>query len=224
MILSSTVTENDVEEMLIFYKAHFQQIDLVKCESCGAYLCFELALPYGDSMGLNPNELGKYVVPIGDALSSSRIRLDETPDGERMQGYQCSNLISNPNYVVAEEKWKKEYNDTLKDHDKATKQYEKDYAKLVKKIGPGEPMPEKNPPQFVEPTPHDVPEFIECGNDTRLGFVERGLVPTGTSLVHLSPFEKSKIVDKIRSNKIKPDFKKLGNKKHFETFSVERLS
>ncbi len=85
-ILSSQTLPGDAEQMLQFYKTHFAIVDVVSCDNCGL-LAFECS--GGDGMGLAPNELGKFVIPIGDKLLSHRVRLDETPTGERMVGYQC---------------------------------------------------------------------------------------------------------------------------------------
>lgn len=151
MILSSQTDPNDVEQMLAFYKQHFAVVELVSCSKCKSFLAFECS--GGESMGMAQNELGKYIIPIGDKLQSHRVRLDEAPTGERMVGYQC-----------------------------------------------------------------------ECGNDTRISDVERGLVPVGRMQTALSPFEKHQIADKIRADrKHKPKFKKVGNIKHFDSFQVERV-
>lgn len=64
----------------------------------------------------------------------------------------------------------------------------------------------------------------ECGNDTRVAVVERGLVPVGGMQIALSPFEKHQIRERIKADKkYKPSFKKIGNIKHFESFQVERV-
>ena len=88
MILSSQTDANDVEQMLQFYKQHFAVVKVVSCSKCGEFLAFECA--GGESMGIAPNELGEYVISIGDKLLSHRVRLDEAPTGERMMGYQCA--------------------------------------------------------------------------------------------------------------------------------------
>lgn len=151
MILGSQTNPNDVDQMLAFYKQHFAVVDVVSCSKCKSFLAFECS--GGDGMGLAPNELGKYLIPIGDKLQSHRVRLDEAPTGERMVGYQC-----------------------------------------------------------------------ECGNDTRVADVERGLVPVGAMQTALSPFEKHQISEKIRADKNhKPKFKQVGQVKTFETFKVERV-
>lgn len=151
MILSSQTNETDVEQMLQFYKQNFAVVELVSCSACKSFLAFECF--GGESMGMAQNELGKYIIPIGDKLMSHRVRLDEAPTGERMVGYQC-----------------------------------------------------------------------ECGNDTRIAEVERGLVPVGGMQTALSPFEKHQISSKIREKRgYKPDFKKVGKIKHFESFQVERI-
>lgn len=151
MILSSQTNESDVEQMLAFYKQNFAVVEIVSCSACKNFLAFECS--GGESMGMAQNELGKYIIPIGDKLMSHRVRLDEAPTGERMVGYQC-----------------------------------------------------------------------ECGNDTRIAEVERGLVPVGGMQTALSPFEKHQISTKIREKRgYKPDFKKVGKIKHFESFQVERV-
>lgn len=151
MILSSQTSESDVEQMLHFYKQHFAVVEVVSCSACKSFLAFECM--GGESMGMAQNELGKYIIPIGDKLLSHRVRLDEAPTGERMVGYQC-----------------------------------------------------------------------ECGNDTRIADVERGIVPVGQMQTALSPFEKHQIAEKIRAKRgHKANFKKVGNIKHFESFQVERV-
>lgn len=88
MIIGSQVNPQDVEEMLLFYKQQFAVVEVVTCTKCKSFLAFECA--GGDGMGLAPNELGKYVIPIGDKLLAHRVRLDENQEGERMVGYQCA--------------------------------------------------------------------------------------------------------------------------------------
>lgn len=199
-------TEADVEAMLAFYKAHFDTVDLVKCEKCAAFLAFELTGP--DGMGMSPNEIGKYVVPIGGNLQAHRVRLDEAPTGERMVGYQCGARVENPKYAKAKAKY-----------DKEIEAYDAEYNKLGKKAEKdGVDAPSYDPP-VLEQAP-----FMICGNDTRLGDAERGKVPVGATQITLSPFEKHRIAEEIRQDKKhKPSFKKQGHKKHFETFSVERI-
>lgn len=222
MIVSSEVSTNDVEDMLLFYKQHFGVVDVVKCEECGAYLCFELEQPVADWMGLQVNELGRAIVPIGNALQSSRVRLDKTPTGERMVGYQCGNMVPNPAFDRAEKRYAAQYSRAQKDHDKILDQYDKQHKAALKKLGPGDEAPTYNPPAFVAPKQHGVPPVLECGNDSRLAEVERGRVPTGKSVVHLSPFEKAKIMKEL-NNGYEADYTEVGNKKFYEKFSVERV-
>ena len=207
MILSSETTTSDAQQMLEFYKQNFAVVELVSCSKCGSMLAFECS--GGDGMGLPANELGKYIIPIGNNLMSHRVRLDEAPTGERMVGYQCGALVPNPAYPAA-----------MAEHKDALDAYTKDYVKLkaaAKKKGDPDPI-------FQPPTPPKVPEQIECGNDTRIADVERGHVPVGPMQVALSPFEKHQIREKISADKKhKPDFRKVGNIKHFESFQVERL-
>lgn len=87
MILSSQTNEADVEQMLHFYKQNFAVVEVVSCSKCKSFLAFECT--GGESMGMAQNELGKYIIPIGEKLLSHRVRLDEAPTGERMIGYQC---------------------------------------------------------------------------------------------------------------------------------------
>lgn len=88
MIVGSHIEPNDVEEMMLFYKRQFLTVDVVTCTKCKSFLAFECS--GGDGMGMQPNELGKFVIPIGDQLLAHRVRLDESPEGERMTGYQCA--------------------------------------------------------------------------------------------------------------------------------------
>ena len=99
MILRSEVSAHDIEDMIEFYRQHFQEVSLVTCLSCEAPLALELR--GGDPMGMQVNDLGIVVVSVGENLLSSRIRLDETPEGERMMGYQCGAPIPNPLYPDA---------------------------------------------------------------------------------------------------------------------------
>ena len=207
MILSSETHPNDAQQMLEFYKQHFAVVEVVTCGKCGSFLALECS--GGDGMGLQPNELGKYVISLGDNLLSHRVRLDEAPTGERMVGYQCGAPVPNPAYAAAKAEWEKDF-------EKYKKQFEKD-VQAAKKEGRTDPI-EYNPPILSEP------ETIECGNDTRIGDAERGLVPVGAMQVSLSPFEKHQIRQKIQQDKkYKADFRKVGNIKHFETFQVERV-
>ena len=205
MILSSETQETDAEQMLEFYKARFAVVELVSCGNCGSHLAFECS--GGDGMGMQPNELGKFIIPIGQNLLSSRVRLDETPDGERMMGYQCGAIVPNPAYPAA-----------VKKHEADLKKYDAQHKKDVAKAKKNKQQePEYNPPLLTAKETH------YCGNDTRIADVERGAVPVGHQQVTLTPFEKHRIREQIKEKKAKPDFRRVGNTKHFETFQVERI-
>lgn len=209
MILSSETHPADAQQMLQFYKQNFAVVDLVSCSKCGAMLCFECS--GGDSMGLAQNELGKYVIPIGDNLLSHRVRLDEAGNGERMVGYQCGNQVPNPEYPAAKAAYEEEL-----------AAYEAEYKKKVDLIKKNKKqnvaLPVYQGPVFT------TPEFIPCGNDTRIAEVERGKVPVGRMQQTLSPFEKHQIrAEILKDRSHKPDFRKVGNIKHFESFQVERV-
>ncbi len=135
-----------------------------------------------------------------------------------MMGYQCGAQISNPAYPEA----KAEHDKVVKEWEKAMKIYDKERAEWEK-------LSEKNPLK-APPAPDKPPmpilgvaEFIECGNDTRISEAERGLVPTGRSLIHLSPFERHKIKQEVMKSKAKTIFKKMGNLKVMDTFQIERI-
>ena len=206
MILSSETTVTDAQQMLEFYKQHFAVVEIVGCSRCGSMLAFECT--GGDGMGLQPNELGKYIIPIGDNLLSSRVRLDEAPTGERMMGYQCGAIVPNPSYAGD----KAAFDEELAKYDA---QYKKDLA-AAKKKKLDEPV--YTPPVF------NTPETIPCGNDTRIAEIERGKVPVGRMQQALSPFEKHQIrAEILKDRKHKADFRKVGNIKHYESFQVERV-
>lgn len=206
MILSSETNPTDAQQMLEFYKQNFAVVELVSCSNCGSMLAFECQ--GGDSMGLPVNELGKVIIPIGDALLSSRVRLDEAPTGERMMGYQCGAIVPNTAYAAD----KAAFDAELEKYDA---QYKKDVATAKKK--------KIDEPTYTPPI-LTTPETIPCGNDTRISDIERGKVPVGKMQVSLSPFEKHQIREEIKKDRTyKPDFRKVGKIKHFETFQVERL-
>lgn len=89
MILGSEIQAiTDIEPMLEFYKKHYSSVEVLQCSKCNEYLAVEVA--GGDGMGMTPNEIGKFVIPVGNKLLSYRVRLDENQEGERMIGYQCA--------------------------------------------------------------------------------------------------------------------------------------
>lgn len=222
MILSSETNPADAQQMLEFYKQHFAVVELVSCSQCGSMLAFECQ--GGDTMGLPVNELGKVIIPIGDNLLSSRVRLDEAPTGERMMGYQCGHPVPNPVYPAAMKKYEEDLAAFEAEHQKTVKAIEAEYQRQLKKKKKDDPDPIKQEVTYTPPMKPNVPEFIPCDNDTRIADIERGHVPVGPMQVTLSPFEKHNIREKIFADKsYKPNFRKVGNIKHFESFQVERL-
>lgn len=229
MILGTEVSANDVEEMTTFYKAHFSSVEVVRCNECMNFLCFELA-GGADPMGMPIDADGKIRVNIGNYLMSYRIRLDETEDGQPMVGYQCGAPVPNPKWPMFKKHYEEELAKAEKNHKKTLAEYEKDYKKRVaeaKKKGVPAPsyLPPEMPQVFLE---NNEPEFIECGNDTRIAEIERELVPTGNTLVQLTPFEKHKIKEQIRERLAdkrykRPDFKQTRDTKKIETFSVAKV-
>lgn len=218
MILSSETTFNDAQQMLEFYKKNFAVVELVSCSKCQSMLAFECS--GGDSMGLAANELGKYIIPIGDNLLSHRVRLDEAPTGERMVGYQCGAPVPNPAWPAVKKQLEQDQAAYEIQYKKDVELYRKDQIKVKKGADPIYSEPIYGPPQL----PVGITETIPCGNDTRLGEAEIGHVPVGPQQISLSPFEKHQIREKITQSKShKPDFRKVGNIKHFESFQVERL-
>ena len=217
MILSSETTANDAQQMLEFYKQNFAVVEIVSCSQCGSALAFECQ--GGDTMGLPVNEIGKVIIPIGEALQSSRVRLDEAPTGERMMGYQCGAPVPNPDYPQA-----------VKDHEAAVTEYEKRFKNDVKLFEADQKKVKKGAsavyaePIYSPPLMPNIPETVPCGNDTRVAEIERGKVPVGNMQISLSPFEKHQIRERIKEDRAyKADFKKIGNIKHFESFQVERV-
>lgn len=87
MILGTDIIDHDQVEMIEFYKKNFVVCDVVTCKGCSTHLCLELM--GGDPMGIAPDDDGKIRINLSSKLLSYRIRLDETPDGLPMMGYQC---------------------------------------------------------------------------------------------------------------------------------------
>lgn len=65
----------------------------------------------------------------------------------------------------------------------------------------------------------------ECGNDTRLGKIEQGHVPTGQTMgqVAWTPFQRHQAKLAIQASGKKVKVKVKNNKRHLESFSVERV-
>lgn len=150
---------------------------------------------------------------------SSRVRLDEAPTGERMMGYQCGAPVPNPAYPQAVQNHEAEVAEYEKRFKNDVKLFEADQKKVKKGADPIYSEPVHSPPQMPL-----ISETVACGNDTRVSEIERGKVPVGSMQMSLSPFEKHQIREKIKEDRTyKPDFKKIGNIKHFESFQVERV-
>lgn len=218
MILSSETNPSDAQAMLEFYKQNFAVVEIVRCNLCNNLLAFECY--GGDPMGLPADERGKVIIPIGNNLLSSRVRLDEAATGEPMMGYQCGAPVPNPEYPKVMKQYELDLAEYEEGYQKKLKKAEAIRAKLPEDQDKNTvPLPEYNPP--AKPL---ISETRECGNDTRLADIERGLVPVGKMQVSLSPFEKHQIREKIRADKKhKPVFRKVGNIKQYETFEVERV-
>lgn len=210
MQLANQITEHDVVPAMNFYKAHFSHVAVITCLNCNEPLAFELGGSLtGDLFGFKPNDLGQVIIPVGNALLSSRVRLDEHHPGQRMMGYHCGNMIANRDYPKAK-----------KEHGLLVAKYEKDHEKasrIAEKTNTEPPV--YNPPQLT------TPERVICNNDTRLAEVELGLVPVGVSEVNYSnPFEKHKAAKQINDKPpYPPDFEHSGNVRRYETFRVEKV-
>jgi hypothetical protein len=68
------------QEVVDYYKAHYDEVHVVSCTKCGEDLAVEVR---GDVPGLRRNDNGCTVIPISEKLLSSRVRLDG------LSGYQC---------------------------------------------------------------------------------------------------------------------------------------
>lgn len=205
MILGTHLVPEDVEAQIRFYKAHFMTVEVVQCSECGAFLALELSNPNvpGDTLGLDVKEHGKCLITIGDALLSWRIRLDMTAEGTPMIGYQCGNIVPDPLYPKMMAHWREQ-------------------NKQIQAAWDKEPEDTRVPEPPLLPMPN-IPENKRCGNDTRIAEIERAHVPVGSHQMALSPFEKHRIREHIASTGHKAQFKRLGNKKHYESFSVETI-
>lgn len=85
MIITAEATLHKPQEMIAFYKKHFDVVHALTCKKCHNTIAIELSAPLGnDLLGLKPNSLGVIVLPVDEKLLAHRIRTDG------MIGYQCT--------------------------------------------------------------------------------------------------------------------------------------
>lgn len=85
MIVANHIPTEEREEALTYYTTNHKHVAIVSCSKCEK----ELALEVSAENGMQGNARGMAVLPLSDDLLSSRVRLDETPEGEPMMGYRC---------------------------------------------------------------------------------------------------------------------------------------
>src|SRR5689334_9342553 len=87
MVLKPHIENHELDQMLDWYRANFEHVRVVRCgnRKCGAVLALEVS----GGTGVPLDRRGVAVLPIGDKLLASRVRLDENEHGEPMMGYQC---------------------------------------------------------------------------------------------------------------------------------------
>mgnify|MGYP001617561836 CR=1 FL=1 len=64
-----------------------------------------------------------------------------------------------------------------------------------------------------------------CGNDTRLGKIEQGLVPVGNTMgqVAWTPFQRAAAAEAINASGKRTKVKVKAGRRHLDTFTVERI-
>jgi hypothetical protein len=75
------------KEMLDFYRAQASSVKVITCDKCKTDIAIEVM---GDSLGMQKDKRGVTVIPIGEKLLASRVRLDMQTDGSPMVGYECT--------------------------------------------------------------------------------------------------------------------------------------
>lgn len=159
--------EAELKEMAEFYAKQYGEVWFVRCLNCMRIIAVEVPTASG-----NVPVRGRQIYGYQELFITTRVRLDKTPDGKPMVGYECA-----------------------------------------------------------------------CGNDTRLGEVERGEVPVSTALVKkgtgevvvpaeppksLSPFERERLRNTVAlkqaGSKKKADYEINGTTERFETFQLERVA
>jgi len=156
--------ESELEQMADFYAKQYGMVYFVRCLNCKRVIAVEVPQPGGNTAR------GMQIFGYQNLFMTTRTRLDKTPSGKPMIGYECA-----------------------------------------------------------------------CGNDTRLSEVERGVVPTHTTVIDksgnivssdgplpsLSPFERDKmrksVAEVASNNDYKADYEADGVKERYETFIVERV-
>lgn len=201
MILRPQLEPTDHQSVLDYYIEHYAEVHIVSCNECGTDLAIEIR---GEVSGYKLNDYGFTVLPFGDSLLSSRVRLDGS------MGYQCGAKLPNPAFPAAKKATERIHKDQLE-------QYDKGYEEAVRQATKAKAdKPEYNPP--IMPRIYE-PETIMCLNDTRATPLEEQLSPDGTFLPHE--------VHAIHQRQVqvgwKPKVKIRDNKEIHETFTRERV-
>lgn len=97
MVNKPHIEENEYDDTIAYYQAHFDDVSLLKCGKCKEALGLQVTprthvneqgVEVPLALGLPLDAAGHGVVSLGDNLLSRRVRLDEHADGP-MMGYQC---------------------------------------------------------------------------------------------------------------------------------------
>lgn len=84
MIVKPHIDTPELEQTIRWYTDNFASVHQLTCSHCRKLLALEVS----GGPGLATDARGVAVIPVGPDLLSSRVRLDEGPDGP-MVGYQC---------------------------------------------------------------------------------------------------------------------------------------
>ena len=97
MVIKPHIEDHEYDETVAYYKAHFDDVSLLKCGKCKETLGLQVTprihtneqgVEVPLSHGVPLDATGKGLVSMGTNLLSHRVRLDHHADGA-MIGYQC---------------------------------------------------------------------------------------------------------------------------------------
>lgn len=225
MVIKPEIEEDELAEHLDWYSQNFEHVDKVYCgsdlgEGCGELLALEASGPitqdarslmkYADNRGVY-----RIVVGVPPKLWSTRVRLDETPDGKPMVGYWCRHGEEpNPDYEPAMDKYRKAVAAETNRHDKVVAQWREDNPD---QLHPSEPAPQPNWPE----TPDTSPTLV-LDNNTTVSEAELHHPPRAGWASDVSVLEAARIKQAIKDcGQHTPNYKEENGMKHYESFRLE---
>jgi len=198
------VQREELPELMTFYEEVSEEISEIYCSKCGVLLALELKHKQFDANHFFRNYVhpeGKFTVAVGPELLAYRARTDE------VMGYECGNILDNPEYAPAISTW------------------EKDRSKRLTKLKKDKSVPSEDYDIILDrefPKPN-VPEKIRCLNDTRWSEPELKIIPKEHILTSLTREDVVKTKQYMSDMDYKPNVRNTTKGKKIESFEARRI-